>query len=156
MCIKASLYSIFIATATSGSVFTRQSASEVVFLFKSRSAMKTLFVLLLTLIISLKSVQLKPIENEPRLFFRQLIDASGLFPLEINVPDTISTMMSGISSAYDAMSMYFGNGGIGGDSGTSSQSQSEVNAIKSNGRRKKVKRKTKIDFRNFLAMYYLL
>jgi hypothetical protein len=122
--------------------------------------MKTLFVLLLSLIFLLKSVQLKPIDNKPRLFFRQLIDASGLFPLEINVPDTISTMMSGISSAYNAMSMYFGNGD--GDSGgstnvkDSSQSQSEVNAIKTDGRKKKVKQKNKIDFRNFLAMYYLL
>jgi hypothetical protein len=120
--------------------------------------MKTLFGLLLVLIFTFKCVQLKPIDNQPRLFFRQMIEASGLFPLEINVPDTISTMMSGINSAYDAMSMFFGNGsGDSSNVGDLSQSQSEVNAIKTeNGKRKKVKRKTKIDFRNFLALYYWL
>lgn len=74
--------------------------------------------------------------GEPRIFFRQMIEASGLFPLEINVPDTLSSMMSGLSSAYDTMSMYFGSGG---GQGNGVQSQSEA----TRDRKKKVKRKKK-------------
>jgi hypothetical protein len=65
-----------------------------------------------------------------------MIEASGLFPLEINVPDTLSTMMSGLTTAYDTMSMYFGSGGQG------EEGQSQPEATKMN-KKKKVKRKKK-------------
>lgn len=41
---------------------------------------------------------------EPRIFFRQIVEASGLFPIEINVPDTISSMMNGINSMWSYIS----------------------------------------------------
>lgn len=84
-----------------------------------------------------KSITSEDINGEPRIFFRQMIEASGLFPLEINVPDTLSTMMSTLSTAYDTMSMFFGNGGGQGEEG-----QSQPEATKSD-RKKKVKRKKK-------------
>lgn len=86
-----------------------------------------------------KSIIIQDTNGEPRIFFRQMIEASGLFPLEINVPDTLSSMMSTLSTAYDTMSMYFGNGGTSGQ-GEEGQSQSESAKI---DRKKKVKRKKK-------------
>lgn len=83
--------------------------------------------------------------NQPRIFFKQMAEASGLFPIEINVPDTISSMMSGMNSMYQAASAYFGSGSEGGvEGGEQSQMQDEVSHISRpiNGkqRRKKVKR----------------
>ncbi|KAG5681555.1 hypothetical protein PVAND_010975 [Polypedilum vanderplanki] len=49
-------------------------------------------------------------ENKPRIFFAQLAESTGFFPIEINVPDTISSMMSGLSSMYEAASSFFGSG----------------------------------------------
>lgn len=102
--------------------------------------------LLVFLSFLLASVQTKSIQSvgqdgenkigEPRIFFRQMIEATGLFPLEINVPDTISTMMSGLTTAYDTMSMYFGSGGDGGQG----ESPTEMTRER---KKKKVKRKKK-------------
>lgn len=106
------------------------------------------FILASTL--CLTCVQMKSISHEddsnsrngePRIFFRQMIEASGLFPLEINVPDTLSSMMSGLSTAYDTMSMYFGSGGSQGEGG---QSQPEVNAVTRDRKKKSKKKKRKI------------
>lgn len=91
--------------------------------------------------------------EKPRIFFRQMIEASGLFPLELNVPDTVYSMMGGLSAAYDAMSMYFGSGSGGESEG---QSQPEVSAIKSDRRKRKVKRKKKIDYEKLLKLYYIM
>jgi hypothetical protein len=92
-----------------------------------------------------------------------MIEASGLFPIELNVPDTVSTMMSGLSVAYDAMSSFFGNGGDNNNNGgeaEAGQTESEVavNAITRNKRKKKVKRsqKKKINYENFLKLYYIM
>lgn len=127
------------------SVVTRPSASEVAIstlrvLKKSMKLLVVHFIIVSTL--CLASVQTKSfssVHGEPRIFFSQMIEASGLFPLEINVPDTLSSMMSGLSSAYSTMSMYFGNGGSEGEGG---QSQPEVNSV-TRDRKKKVKRKKK-------------
>lgn len=111
------------------------------------------FHLVLVSSLFLASVQSKSIQSaengEPRIFFRQMIEASGLFPLEINVPDTIGTMMNGLTAAYDTMSMYFGNGNDGG--------QMEMTR---NRKKKKVKRKKKkitedYDDYNFLQYFML-
>lgn len=92
------------------------------------------------------------VKDEPRIFFRQLIEASGLFPIEINVPDTISSMANGMSWMYESVSSYF-NGGQGeeGDQGQEQQvlnDEVNLNSQLDNGRRrkKKVKRvKTSTD-----------
>ncbi|CRK98097.1 CLUMA_CG011465, isoform A [Clunio marinus] len=47
------------------------------------------------------------VKDEPRIFFKQIMEASGIFPIEINVPDTISAMISGMNSMYESMSTYF-------------------------------------------------
>jgi hypothetical protein len=49
--------------------------------------------------------------SDPRIFFGQLAEASGVFPLEINVPETFVSMMNGVSTMYDTVSSYFGSGG---------------------------------------------
>lgn len=85
-------------------------------------------------------------QNEPRLFFKQIVEASGLFPIEINVPDTLSAMMSGMSSMYEAASTYFS--GTGSEEGDQSQMQQvvydevDVNSrpIRGKRRKKKVKK----------------
>lgn len=121
--------------------------------------MKLIFVLHLSIIFSLTPVQMKSIASDganiekPRVFFRQLIEASGLFPLEINVQDTVSSMMGGLSAAYNAMSMYFGN--TGGEE-SEGQSQQEVTAIKRDQRKKKTKRKKKINYEKLLKLYYVM
>ena len=92
-------------------------------------------------------------QNEPRIFFRQMIEASGLFPIEINVPDTISSMASGMSWMYETVSSYF-NSGSQVEEGDQTQQQQvsydEVNQnrkpINGRHRKKKVKKvKKKID-----------
>lgn len=95
---------------------------------KCSGEMQVLNLLVLLLIfheVQLKSVQafdgnrvkafakheIKHVEKpEPRIFFKQIMDASGLFPIEINVPDTISAMMGGLGSMYDSVSSFFGGG----------------------------------------------
>lgn len=98
---------------------------------------------------SIKSFKHNEIEqghrNEPRIFFKQVVEASGLFPIEINVPDTISAMMSGMSSMYQAVSSYFGGGSEGDSEGGEQQvSYDEVDLnsrpISGKHRKKKVKR----------------
>lgn len=86
-------------------------------------------------------------ENEPRIFFRQMLEASGIFPIEVNVPDTISSMMSGMMYMYQTMSSYFGGseGGEGGEQGQPSQDvydEVDLNSrpIGEKQRRKKVKK----------------
>lgn len=86
-------------------------------------------------------------ENEPRIFFRQMLEASGIFPIEVNVPDTISSMMSGMMYMYQTMSSYFGGseGGGGGEQGQPSQDvydEVDLNSrpISEKQRRKKVKK----------------
>lgn len=54
-------------------------------------------------------------QSKPRIFFRQIIEASGLFPVEINVPDTISSMVNSISWMYENVSSYFNSQAEGGD-----------------------------------------
>lgn len=86
--------------------------------------------------------------SEPRIFFKQVIDASGVFPIELNVPDMISAMMSGMSSMYQSVSSYFGGGGSeGGSEGDQSQQEVsydpvnfETKPISGRHRRKKVKK----------------
>jgi hypothetical protein len=65
--------------------------------------------------------------NEPRIFFGQLADATGFFPIEINVPDTISSMMSGLGSMYESVSGYFGGGQ--GEESESESTQPEAAAV---------------------------
>ena len=123
--------------------------------------MKLIFVLHLSIVFSLTPIRTKSIAGDktniekPRIFFRQMIEASGLFPLEVNVPDTVSSMMGGLSAAYDAMSTYFGNAG---GSESEGQSQPEVTAIKRDNRKKKkkVKRKKEINYEKFLKLYYII
>lgn len=67
-------------------------------------------------------------QNEPRIFFKQLVEASGLFPIEINVPDTIGAMMNGMSSMYETVSSYFGGGGSEGGTEGGEQSQNQVSS----------------------------
>lgn len=87
--------------------------------------------------------------SEPRIFFKQMIDASGVFPIELNVPDMMSAMMSGMSSMYQSVSSYFGGGGgsEGGSEGDQSQQEVsydpvnfETKPISGRHRRKKVKK----------------
>lgn len=93
--------------------------------------------------------QIKIATNEPRLYFQQILDATGWFPVEINVPDTISSMMSGISSMYDSVSSYFnsGNEGAEGSQNQPGVTQNEMNLvhlqpIKAKHLKKKVKKKS--------------
>lgn len=85
-------------------------------------------------------------KSEPRIFFKQMMEASGLFPLEINVPDTISAMMGGIGSMYESVSSYFGGGSEASGDGQSQQDvvHDEVDLhsqpIKAKHRKKKVKK----------------
>lgn len=83
-------------------------------------------------------------ENEPRIFFRQMLEASGIFPIEVNVPDTISSMMSGMMYMYQTMSSYFAGseGGGGGEQAQPSQDVYDEVDLNSrpNQRRKKVKK----------------
>lgn len=87
------------------------------------------------------------IEHEPRLFFRQMAEASGLFPLELNVPDMISYMASGMSSMFSTMSSYFGSGSEegGGDEGGAAASYDQVddNSVQAKHRNKKLNKKLK-------------
>lgn len=82
--------------------------------------------------------------SEPRIFFKQMIDASGVFPIEVNVPDMMSAMMSGMSSMYQSVSSYLGGGG--GSEGEQSQDVAndpvdfETKPISGKHRRKKVKK----------------
>lgn len=57
-------------------------------------------------------------QSEPRIFFREIIEASGLFPIEINVPDTIAW-------TYETVSSYF-NGESEGE-GSSDQNSQVIN-----------------------------
>lgn len=112
--------------------------------------------ILICFISLLASIQMKSIESdlrgnksadEPRIFFRQMIEASGLFPYEINVPDTVSAMMSGLSSMYDTMSMLFGSGSSGSGGSESEVQQDQVNAnvaSNTNAIRMSQKRKKKV------------
>lgn len=59
---------------------------------------------------SFKSSEIVETQNEPRIFFKQIMDASGLFPIEINVPDTISSMINSMNSMSQAISSYFAGG----------------------------------------------
>jgi hypothetical protein len=77
--------------------------------------MKKISVCFLLILIICGSLA-KPVEQEkdemdlkvePRIFFKQMMEATGIFPLEINVPDMMSSMMSGMSSMYQAVSSYF-------------------------------------------------
>ena len=52
--------------------------------------------------------------EEPRIFFKEIAEASGIFPIEINVPDTIMSMFSGMSQFYEYMSSFFSGEGQGG------------------------------------------
>lgn len=88
----------------------------------------------------IEDVELK---SEPRIFFKQMVEASGLFPIEINVPDTIGSMWSGMSSMYQAASSYFN----GGSESEGQQQQVSYDAVvsmdtpaKSKQRKKKVKK----------------
>ena len=85
--------------------------------------------------------------NKPRLFFRQMIEASGLLPIEINVPDTLSSIWSGMNYMYQATSSYFGGGNEGEGEGAGDQSQvvydhvdENLKPINGKHRRKKVKK----------------
>ncbi|CAO1411024.1 unnamed protein product [Diamesa tonsa] len=56
----------------------------------------------------------KEVVGEPRLFFGQIVGfmtSMGWLPIEVNVPDMIGSMMSGMMSMYEMMSSYFGGGG---------------------------------------------
>lgn len=102
-------------------------------------------------------------KSEPRIFFKQMMEASGLFPLEINVPDTISAMMGGIGSMYESVSSYFGGGSDGSGGGQSQQDvvHDEVDLhsqpIKAKHRKKKVKKlKKKTDDENLFDYFGFL
>lgn len=133
--------------------------------------MKLLFVIIYLASIQLEFVESKSIRNveEPRIFFRQILDATGFFPIEINVPDTVSSMMSGLSSMYDTVSGYFGSGDSEGQSQPEEQTQQQIihdeNSVdsKMTQRKKKVKKfkkkrkavKSNNDYDYFLS-YFLL
>lgn len=133
--------------------------------------MKLLFVIICLASIQLEFVESKSIRNveEPRIFFRQILDATGFFPIEINVPDTVSSMMSGLSSMYDTVSGYFGSGDSEGQSQPEEQTQQQIihdeNSVNSKmtQRKKKVKKfkkkrkavKSNNDYDYFLS-YFLL
>lgn len=85
-------------------------------------------------------------KSEPRLFFRQIIEASGLLPIEINVPDTLSTMWGAMNYMYQTASSYF-SGSEEGSGDTSEQSQvvydhvdESLKPINGKHRKKKVKK----------------
>lgn len=76
-----------------------------------------------------------------------MIEASGLLPIEINVPDTLSSIWSGMNYMYQATSSYFGGGSEGDGEGASDQSQvvydhvdENLKPINGKHRRKKVKK----------------
>lgn len=132
--------------------------------------MKLLFAVICLASIQTELVESKSIQNEegePRIFFRQVLDATGFFPIEINVPDTISSMMSGIGAMYDTVSGYFGSGDNEGQSQPEEQTQQVIhdeNNINSKmtQKKKKVKKskkkKTELsnnDYDYFLS-YFLL
>ena len=129
--------------------------------------MKLLLVIICLASIQLDIIESKSIRNaeEPRIFFRQILDATGFFPLEINVPDTVSSMMSGLSSMYDTVSGYFGSGGSEGQPEEQTQQiihdENSVNS-KMTQKKKKVKKikkkktvKSNNDYDYFLS-YFLL
>lgn len=105
----------------------------------------SVIIFIISLVVGCESKVISRTEDEPRIFFKQMIEASGLFPLEINVPDTISSMMSGMSSMYQTVSSYFSGSGEEGGGGGSDQSQVvydevDVNSRPINGeRRRKMK-----------------
>lgn len=100
---------------------------------------------------------------EPRVFFRQMIEATGLLPIEINVPDTISTMWGGMSYMYTMMSSYFGGSGSGGGEGGEMSDQQISNdpvdlnsrPVSGKHRIKKVKRAKKTGTLDELTMFDL-
>lgn len=109
------------------------------------------FFLLTSLVLSEQVHKLQITEDHPRLFFKQVIDASGLFPIEINVPDVLSTMASAMSS--------FGQSTYSLLSGSSpesvekpvNQDQNEVfNAEPSSAKRQKKVKKLKTGFEDDL------
>jgi len=78
--------------------------------------LKTIGICLLSILLFasevVQSKNLVAIEKEePRIFFRQIVEASGLFPIEVNVPDTISSMSQFMSSMWDTASSYINGGG---------------------------------------------
>ena len=73
-------------------------------------------------------------KEEPRIFFRQMLEASGLFPIEINVPDTISSMMDGMSYLYGMVTSTFSSG-----SGSETETQEQDSNTQQINRRKKLK-----------------
>lgn len=99
--------------------------------------------------------QLK-ISDDPRLFFKQIMDASGLFPIEINVPDVLSTITSAMSTFGQSIYSFL--------SGSNSESMKEpinrdtnedYNADKSGGERQKKVKKLKTgldDLENLLEL----
>lgn len=122
--------------------------------------------LLATSVVCVKAGLIQPTtenQNEARLFFKQIIEASGLVPLEINVPDTLSAMMSGMNYMYQAASSYFNGGGEGG--GDQQQQviydEVDVNSRPINGkhRKKKVKKSAASDDSeklNLFDIFYFL
>lgn len=126
--------------------------------------------LFLLLLISTNFIETEPkvIEKgdkaEPRVFFKQMAEASGLFPIEINVPDTIGSMMSGMSWMYETASSYFNMGGENGVSEDQGQQQQVLYdgivteaSTKSKRQKKKVKKlQKKIKLDSELNMFDVL
>jgi hypothetical protein len=91
-------------------------------------------------------------QSEARLFFKQIIEASGLLPIEINVPDTLSTMWGAMNYMYQATSSYF-SGSEEGASEASDQvvyddvdeSLKPINGKRRQKKVKKLKKKTNDD-----------
>jgi hypothetical protein len=93
--------------------------------------------------------------DEPRLFFRQMVEASGLFPLELNVPDTVSAMMGGMSWMYQTAMSYFSGGGSEEQTETAGEGgESQVVKVKSD-RKTKLKRNA-LTLRNMFDLIALL
>lgn len=100
-------------------------------------------------------------DEQPRIFFRQVLDATGFFPIEINVPDTISTMMSGLGAMYDTVSSYFGSGSGESEGQTEGEQSQQIIHDENNSNskmtqmKKKVRRKSANDY-DYVFNYFLL
>ena len=86
--------------------------------------------------------------GEGRIFFNaigDLVQASGFFPIEVNVPDTVSGMMQGIQGMWSSMMNYLGYGEQPGSDTYFDPVDEVIKADKKTKRKTKKSRKDKKD-----------
>lgn len=91
------------------------------------------------------------VDNTPKLFFKEIIDASGLFPIEINVPDVLSAMSSAMSSfGQSTYSLLSGSSTESVEKPVKQDPNEDFNAEASSAKRQKKVKKLKTGFEDNL------